>query len=119
MKSIDDKTPVYLYTGVTDMRAGAERLTSLVMEKLTLSVISSCAYFMFLSRCRKRVRILYWDRDGYALWSKRLSAGAYRVAKSDGYEVITAVDVSEILSGIDYARIKLQKNAEKGLYLAG
>ena len=69
-----------------------------------------------MSRCRKKVRILYWDRDGYALWQKRLEAGVFKVEALDGYEVITGVDLFALLSGMDLSRIKFRKDAEKGLY---
>ena len=71
---------------------------------------------MFISRCRRKVRVLYWDRDGYALWHKRLEAGVFKVERIEGYEEITGVDLFELLSGTDFSRIKFRKNAEKGLY---
>jgi transposase len=72
---------------------------------------------VFLSRCRRKVKILYWDRDGYALWMKRLEAGTFRVEKrAGGYEAITGVDLELLLSGVDFSRIFLRKNAENGVF---
>ena len=99
------------------MRSGFDRLAQLVQEKLTRSVISGGLY-VFVSRCRSRVKILYWDKDGYALWYKRLEAGTLRLSQKDGTETLTGVDLNELLSGVDLSRIILRRNAEKGLYNA-
>jgi len=115
MKALTPETVVYLACGVTDMRAGFERLASMVQEQLNRSVLSGGLY-VFVSRCRKRIKLLYWDRDGYALWYKRLEAGAFRIEKKEGSEIITGIDLVEILSGVDLSRIILKKSAEKGLY---
>ena len=60
---------------------------------------------MFASRRRDRVKILYWDRDGFALWSKRLEEGTYAMPLGDGAEKrrreITVQELGALLSGID------------------
>ena len=107
---------VYLWQGVMDMRVSFDRLSNLVKEKLGKSVIYSGGVYVFFSRCRSRVKILYWDKDGYALWYKRLEAGSYKVEKRDDYEEVTALDLREILKGVELSRIKFQKSAEKGSF---
>jgi transposase len=107
--------PVYLWLGRTDMRMSFDRLSLLVKEKISRNVIGGGLY-VFFSRARERVKILYWDRDGYALWQKRREAGTFRVEERDGHDVITGVDLAEILAGVDLSRIKIRKNAEMGLY---
>lgn len=47
----------------------ALKLSALAQSSLSRSVTQG-GLFVFLSRCRSRVKILYWDRDGYALWYK-------------------------------------------------
>lgn len=107
--------PVYLWQGSCDMRCSFDRLSSLVLEHIKLSVISGGAY-VFFSRCRRKVKILYWDQDGYVIWHKRLEAGSYKVAKLDEHEVVTAIDLEDLLRGTDFSRIILRKNAENGSF---
>lgn len=115
MRSIEPTMAVYLWLGRSDMRMSFDRLSQLVREKLSRSVLEGGLY-VFFSRKRERVKILYWDRDGYALWQKRLEAGVFRVENREGVEEIIGVDLEELLSGVDFSRIKIRKNAESGLY---
>ena len=96
------------------MRLGIDRLSRQVQEELERSVIAG-GVFVFVSRCRKKVKLLYWDRDGYAMWLKRLEVGAFRIEKRSGFETITGVDLEEILSGTDFSRIRFRKLAAQGL----
>ena len=97
------------------MRLGVDRLSAQIQSELSYSVFTG-GLFVFVSRCRRRIKILYWDRDGYALWLKRLEAGVFRIERADGYEEITGVDLEELLSGMDLSRIKLRRSAAKDLY---
>jgi transposase len=115
MKAIGSETAVYLWQDAMDMRMSFDRLAGFVAEHLQRSVIAGGIY-VFFSRCRSRVKILYWDRDGYALWHKRLEAGTYKVERIDGHEQITAVDLEELLGGTELSRIKIRKQAEKGSF---
>ena len=115
MRGIDPGVAVYLWLGRADMRMSFDRLSILVRERLSRSVIEG-GLFVFFSRKRERVKILYWDRDGYALWQKRLEAGTFRIESREGAEEISGVDLTELLSGVDLSRIKVRKNAENGLY---
>ena len=106
---------VYVYTGILDMRVGFDRLAARIQEEYQRSAMQG-GWYVFFSRTRDRVRIFYWDRDGYAMWTKRLEAGSYKVEKRDGYEELTAVDLTAILEGTELSRIKVRKNAENSLY---
>jgi transposase len=61
--------------------------------------------FVFFSKRRDRVRIVYWDRHGFAMWSKRLERGRFRLKLSaDGTIEARAMEAAElglILEGID------------------
>ncbi len=116
MLSIPDEIQIFLWSSATDMRCGFDRLVSMVREKMNHQVLSG-GIFVFLSRTRDRVKLLWWDKDGYALFYKRLEAGTFKVDWSEsGHEVLTGVDLRLLLSGMDLRRIKLRRNAEKGLF---
>lgn len=115
MRAIEAGVSVYLWLGRSDMRMSFDRLSMLVRERLGKNVIEG-GFYVFFSRRRERVKILYWDRDGYALWQKRLEAGTFRVEGREEHEEICGVDLEALLSGVDLSRIKVRKNAENGLY---
>lgn len=116
MRALTPETEVYLWLGTMDMRVSFDRLALFIKDRLQRTPLSGGLY-VFFSRRRDRVRILYWDKDGYCLWYKRLEAGSYRVEQKDGYEQLTGLDLQQVLEGLDLSRIKLRKSAEKGLYL--
>ena len=59
------------------------------------------------------MKILYWDRDGLAVWSKRLEEGTYAVPFGDDaperQREITAQELGALLSGIDLSTAKRRK----------
>ena len=73
---------VYLSLTPCDMRKSFDSLQALVREHLELDAFAG-HLFVFTSRRRDRVKILYWDRDGFAVWSKRLEEGTYAVSLGD------------------------------------
>src|SRR5947207_15215934 len=74
---------VYLCLTPCDMRKSFDSLQTLVREHLELDAFAG-HLFVFTSRRKDRVKILYWDRDGFAVWSKRLEEGTYAVPFGDG-----------------------------------
>ncbi|HXY77206.1 MAG TPA: IS66 family insertion sequence element accessory protein TnpB [Candidatus Acidoferrales bacterium] len=95
---------VYLCLTACDMRKSFDSLHALVREQLELDAFAG-HLFVFSSRRRDRLKILYWDRDGFALWSKRLEQGTYAVPFAEGASErrreITAQELGALLSGID------------------
>ena len=102
---------VYLCLTACDMRKSFDGLHALVREHLQLDVFAG-HLFVFASRRRDRIKILYWDRDGFAVWSKRLEEGTYAMPFSDSGEVrreITAQELGALLSGIDLSQATRRK----------
>lgn len=62
---------VFLAVGTTDMRKSIDGLCLLVQMQLALDPFDG-HLFGFCNRRRNRVKILYWDRNGFCLWQKRL-----------------------------------------------
>jgi len=102
---------VFLCTSPTDMRKGFDTLAMLVRDGLGYDPLSG-HLFMFVGRRRDRLKILYWDRDGYALWYKRLEQGTFRmpIAKPDAESIeLKASELAMLLAGIDLRSIKRRK----------
>ena len=78
---------VYLALGYTDMRKSINGLSTLVEEHLELDPFSG-HLFVFCNRRQNMVKILYWDRNGFCLWHKRLEKDRFRWPKSER-EVMT------------------------------
>ena len=104
MLRLNPNCSVFLYSVPIDMRKSFDSLASLTAG------VKVNALYVFFSRTRNKVKILYWDEDGYALWYKRLEAGTFRLSGAKENEQITGIDLKKILSGMDFRRIKLQKN---------
>ena len=115
MRNIPEESQIFIFTGTLDMRVGMDRLAAMVAE--AGKRVMNGGYYVFFSRTRDRSRIFYWDRDGYAMWTKRLEAGAFRVEKRDGMEVISALDLEALLEGTELSRIKFRNTAHTTLSL--
>ncbi len=86
----------------TDMRKSFDTLAALVREHLQGDPLSG-SWFVFRGKQGNRLKILYWDRDGYALWHKRLEQGTFEFPKVIGQAAgvsITATELSLILGGV-------------------
>ena len=70
-------TRVFIAPGVTDMRKAINGLSLLVTDQMELDPFSG-HLFAFCNRKRDMVKILYWDRNGFCLWQKRLEKDRFR-----------------------------------------
>jgi transposase len=108
---------VYLCTTPCDMRRSFDGLYALVSGVMQLNAFEG-HLFVFSNRRRDRIRILYWDRDGFAIWSKRLEEGTYAMPFTDAggeqRQEITAQELGAILSGIDLSQAKRRKRYNRG-----
>ena len=107
---------VYLCLSACDMRKSFDGLHVLVRDYLELDAFAG-HLFVFASRRRDRVKILYWDRDGLAIWSKRLEAGTYAVPMAENADErrreITAQELAALLSGIDLSTASRRKRYQR------
>ena len=92
---------VYVATAPADMRKSFDGLAALAKGSLQLDPFSG-HLFVFANRRRDRLKVLYWDRDGFAVWAKRLEHGTFRIpAATAGRVEMTAADLAALLAGID------------------
>ena len=111
MLSIPANVSVYLCTKATDMRKGFDGLHTLVVQVFQRDPVDG-HLFLFINRRGDRLKMLWFDRDGMALFYKRLEAGTYQLPvvadNSEGVE-IDATDLAILLNGIDVQSAKRRK----------
>jgi len=104
-------TRIWLCTGPTDMRRGFDRLAEQA-HTVTRQDPQAGHLFLFRSRGGDRLKALYWDKDGYVLWYKRLEEGTFKLPKTSPAQCSVELRASElamILDGIDLASVKRVK----------
>jgi transposase len=111
MLSLPANVRLYLCTRPTDMRKSFDGLHTLVRQVFEVGPLDG-HLFLFVNRRHDRVKILWWDRDGLALYYKRLEAGTYQlpVVSDDAQGVeIDATQLALLLSGVDQPSAKRRK----------
>ena len=104
-------TRIFVCTEPTDMRKSFDGLCGLVADSLQQDPLCG-ALFLFCNRRRDRLKLLYWDGDGYALWYKRLEEGTFQIpAKRDDatHVVLSQAELAMLLDGIDLSAIRRRK----------
>ena len=79
---------VYLYPKPVDFRKSINGLAALVELDIKVEVFNP-VLFVFLNRTRSQVKILYWERNGFCLWLKRLEAERFKT-KPDAGDIMIA-----------------------------
>lgn len=104
MLTLPPTVRVYVAVEPVDMRKGVDALANLVRNALRQEPMSG-HLFVFRGRRGHMLRILFWDRSGWALYSKRLEKGVFHlpVDVPDGTQRIEveAAELSMMLEGID------------------
>ena len=86
---------VYVCREATDMRCSFRGLSGKVRSVLKEDPLSG-HLFCFMNRRKNYVKLLYWDRSGYCIWSKKLTRGTFYLPSMTE---ITIDNLSQILSG--------------------
>lgn len=110
---------IWLATEPADMRQGFDRLAQRAAAVTGQDPLSG-HLFVFRGRSGDRLKILYFDRDGYALWYKRLEEGIFKLPRiTPGAEGASASvelrgsELAMILDGIDLSSVKRGKRYRK------
>jgi transposase len=101
--SLPPSVRIFVATQPVDGRKGFDSLAAIVRSVFQHDPLSGHLYVFFSRRC-DRVRIVYWDRSGFAMWTKRLERGRFHLAFSDGVLAVKAIEAAElglILEGLD------------------
>jgi transposase len=101
MRPPNSLTSVYLCVEPVDFRLQINGLAARVQEALLLDPLSE-QLFAFTNRRRNRVKVLYWERNGFVLWQKRLERDRFHWPRGDGATVsLTGQELNWLLDGFD------------------
>lgn len=104
---------VFVWTEPTDMRRGYDGLAALVRAH-GQSEYSGHLY-VFLSRRRDRCKVLWWEKGGLVVWSKRLEVGTFSrppAADASGVVRVDAATLALLLEGIDLSTVQRPRRWE-------
>ncbi len=94
---------IFICTTPTSMNCSFDTLMGMAQEVFDQDTLSG-HLFLFLNRSRDRIKILFWDRDGFCIFYKRLEAGTFQLPKGanskQGIELEHAQFI-KLLDGID------------------
>lgn len=88
MKMFQDVVAVYLHREPVDFRQSINGLSVIVEAQMGLSALSG-ALFVFCNKRRDKLKLLYWDNSGFALWYKRLEQETFKWPRRMNETVIT------------------------------
>ena len=107
MLALSHSCRYFLYRSPTDMRFGIYSLAGLVRNELGFDP-SSGDVFVFLGKRLNQIRLLQWDRDGFAMYVKKLEQGTFEWPK--GQEIfITSQQLTLLLQGVMLDSVRLRK----------
>lgn len=101
-------TKIYLYAKPADMRKSFNGLHAIVAAEFGRDIRTGDV-FVFLNRRLDRIKLMHWDRDGLAIWMKRLERGTFQRPRCppDAAQVeMDATDLTLLLSGIELTSVK-------------
>lgn len=101
MMNFPPDTKVYLAVGNTDMRKAINGLSVIVSEQMQLDIFSR-SMFVFCNRAQTILKILYWDKNGFCLWQKRLEKDQFKWPNSPKEVMnITSRELTWLVDGLN------------------
>ena len=100
MWGIETPRRIFAYTQPTDMRKSFQGLLALVQRVFAEEDPYSGSLFVFVNRRSNYVKILVWDRTGFALYAKRLERGRFTFPSADESQELSEQTLRFLLDGI-------------------
>lgn len=109
MLSLPPAIKIFFCTKPADMRKSFDGLAGMVQGVLEDDPFSG-HLFVFVNKRRDRVKLLWWDDDGFCLWYKRLEKGTFRFPAGDAPSLsLPASELTLLLQGVDLSQAKRQR----------
>ena len=103
MLSIANDIPIYIYTARVDFRKAVNGLVNLLVESFDQNPHQG-GLFVFTNRQRNKLKILYWDKNGFVLYYKRLEKYRFQYSKylRGDTVVVSPAQLKALLMGLDF-----------------
>lgn len=101
----------YFYNQLTDMRKGCYGLCGIVQNELQKNILPGDV-FVFINKGHNKIKLLQWDKDGFALYEKRLEKGCFEYPCSNDNStalVLSHLQLQHILQGIVLKSVQHKK----------
>jgi len=102
---------IYFYRQPVNMHRSFDGLSYLVENNFPGKLLSG-SLFVFVNRRRNKVKVLYWNSDGLALWYKRLERGTFSIDKN-GKTQLSRREFYMLLEGIKPRRMNSRFSIDK------
>ena len=101
MKSMLSAPNIYLYREYVDFRKSINGLAAIIEAETDLP-LGTGALFLFTNKQRDKMKVLYWDNTGFALWYKRLEKARFKWPTQEKHAVftLTSAELDSLLSGL-------------------
>jgi transposase len=109
MLTIPRQVKIFVALQPTDMRRGFPGLSGEVQSTLDQDPLSG-HLFLFRNRRRDRIKILFWDGDGYVIYYKQLARGSFEFPEPSGpHSAVAQIRASELSMLLDGIELKGRK----------
>ena len=103
MIRLNSEVRVYLATTPVDGRKAINGLSAFILEEFEATLMDG-SVFVFYNRARDRVKCLFWEKNGFVLYQKRLERGKFKINRTDDeLFVMTQQQLDWLLAGLDFS----------------
>ena len=117
MLGLPPSVRIYFATGLVDMRNGIDGLHA-VVEQVLMKSPDEGHLFVFVGKQRDKLKILFWDRNGYVVYFKRLERGRFQLPAVDERRNKVEMEPAQLamlLDGIDLNAKRLARWKPQGI----
>lgn len=102
---------IFLYGKPVDMRKQSYGLSAIVESQMSLTTFSK-SLFIFVNKRRNTLKILYWEKNRYVIWHKKLEKDRFYWFKDGDIRNITLKELNMLLDGYDVFKFKPHETIE-------
>ena len=114
MLNLPPSLSVYVCSQVADMRRSFDGLIAMIQQYMDEVDVYGHHLFVFRNRNGDRLKLLYWEGDGFVIWYKRLEEGVFQLPTScDDYVQISAAQMAMLLEGIDIRNVARRRRFDR------